>query len=197
MKQKTTGIILSGGKSSRMNSDKGLMLLHGKPLIQYSIDVLKELCNKILICANKPGYESFGYPVLQDIYTDLGPIGGIYTGLYNSASESNFILSCDMPFINPQTVIHLLTKRDNSIASVPVHGQNMIEPLCAGYSKNILPELKTQILNQDLKLMNLLKTVDVNWVKIDSGFEFYHPNLFFNINDQNSLEIAESIISKV
>ena len=194
MKQKTTGIILSGGKSSRMGSDKGLLVLHEKPLIQYAIEVLKELCDDIIICANKPGYDRFGFPVIKDVYPDLGPIGGIYTGLLNSDSGSNFVLSCDMPFINPHTVTFLLTKRDKSLASIPIHGQNIIEPLCALYSKAILPQLKTQIRNQDLKLMNLLKTINVNWVKMDSGFEFYHPNLFFNVNDQDSLEVAETIM---
>lgn len=197
MKQKNTGIILSGGKSSRMSSDKGLLLLHGKPLIQYAIEALKELCDEIIICANKPGYDRFGYLVIKDVYPDLGPIGGIYTGLLNSGSESNFVLSCDMPFINPQTVTFLLTKREKSLASIPIHGQNTIEPLCALYSKTILPQLTKQIRKQDFKLMNLLKTVDVNWVKMDFGFEFYHPDLFFNVNDQASLKIAESIMRQV
>ena len=194
MKQKNTGIILSGGKSSRMGSDKGLMILHGKPLIQYSIEVLKELCDEIIICANNPGYDMFGFPVIKDVYPDLGPIGGIYTGLLNSNSESNFVLSCDMPFINPQIIIHLLSKREKSLASIPIHGHNLIEPLCAAYSKTILPQLSKQIRNHDLKLMNLLKTIDVNWVNMYSGLEFYHPDLFFNINDQDSLEIAEAIM---
>ena len=180
-----------------MGSEKGLLKLHGKSLIQYSIDALKESCNEILICANNPGYESFGYPVLKDIYQDLGPIGGLYTGLLSSGSESNFILSCDMPFINPKTIVHLLSKREKSLASIPTHGQNLIEPLCAGYSKAILPALTAQIKNRDLKLMKLLKIVDVSWVKLDSGFEFYHPDLFFNVNDQDSLEIAESILRRV
>jgi len=197
MIQETTGIILSGGKSSRMGSDKGLLRLNEKSLIQYSIDALKEFCDKILICANKSGYESFGYPILKDIYPDLGPIGGLYTGLSGSDTESNFILSCDMPFINPQTIIHLLSKRDERLASIPIHSKKLIEPLCAGYSKTIIPELKKQIRIRDFKLMNLLKKVDVSWVKIDSGLEFYHPDLFFNVNDQDSLEIAESILRRV
>ncbi|MEA1896496.1 MAG: molybdenum cofactor guanylyltransferase [Bacteroidota bacterium] len=196
MKQKTTGIILSGGKSSRMGSDKGLLVFHGKPLIQYAIDVLKELCDEIIICANNPAYDIFGFPVIKDVYPDLGPIGGIYTGLLNSGTESNFVLSCDMPFINPQTIIHLLSKREKTLASIPIHSKNMIEPLCALYSKTILPQLTKQIRNKDLKLMNLLKTVDINWVKMDSGFEFYHPDLFFNVNDQDSLKIAETIMRK-
>ena len=194
MKQKTTGIILSGGKSSRMGSDKGLMLLCGKPLIQYSIDVLKELCDEIIICANNPAYNRFDFPVIEDVFPDLGPIGGIYTGLITSVSESNLVLSCDMPFINSQTLVYLLSKKNPAIASIPIHGQNITEPLCAIYSKTILPQLTKQILNQDLKLMNLLKIIDVNWVKMDSGFEFYHPDLFFNVNDPDSLDIAETIM---
>ncbi len=197
MKQKITGIILSGGKSSRMGSDKGLLVLHGKPLIQYSIEVLKELCSEIIICTNNPAYETFGFPVIKDVYPDLGPIGGIYTGLLNTNSDSNFVLSCDMPFINSQALAYLLSKNNKSLVSIPIHDQNMIEPLCALYSKAILPQLTKQIRNQDLKIMNLQKKIDVNWVKMDSSFEFFHPDLFFNVNDQDSLDIAETIMRQV
>ena len=69
MKQKTTGIILSGGKSSRMGSEKGLLKLHGKSLIQYSIDALKEFCDEILICANKAS-ALFSPTTLDDLSED-------------------------------------------------------------------------------------------------------------------------------
>ena len=47
-----TGIILAGGKSSRMGEDKGLVLLNGKPMIQYVIEALKEVVSNIIIISN-------------------------------------------------------------------------------------------------------------------------------------------------
>jgi len=54
--KKLTGIILSGGKSSRMGYEKGLIFFNGKPMIEYSVSVLSQFCDEILICANNPCY---------------------------------------------------------------------------------------------------------------------------------------------
>ena len=82
-----TGVILAGGKSSRMGFDKGLAILNGKPMIQYVIDVFEKLGLDIIIISNSPGYETFGYPIYNDLIPEKGPVGGIYTCLlYTSPS---------------------------------------------------------------------------------------------------------------
>ena len=95
---KYTAIILAGGKSSRMGSDKGLVLLNGKPMISYIIEILKKMQIPIIIISNNENYKQFGLPVFADIIKEKGPLGGIYTGLKNSKTESNIIVSCDVPF---------------------------------------------------------------------------------------------------
>ena len=63
-----TGIILAGGKSSRMGEDKGLVLLNGKPMIQYVIEALKEVVSDIIIISNNASYNKFRVPVYSDHY---------------------------------------------------------------------------------------------------------------------------------
>ena len=61
-----TGIILSGGQSSRMGKEKGLCLLNGKPLIEYSFDLLKKFCDSIIISSNSKDYEYLGCQIIND-----------------------------------------------------------------------------------------------------------------------------------
>ncbi len=82
-----TGIILAGGKSSRMGEDKGLVLLNGKPMIQYVIEALKGVVSDIIIISNNASYNKFGIPVYPDIIKDKGPVGGIFTGLHHSKTQ--------------------------------------------------------------------------------------------------------------
>ena len=84
-----TAIILSGGKSTRMGQDKGLMEIKGKPMIQYVIDNITPVCSQIIISANQDEYKKFGYPVINDNIMDTGPAGGIGSSLPLSSNDKN------------------------------------------------------------------------------------------------------------
>ena len=87
-----SGIILSGGKSTRMGMDKGLIELKGKPMIQHVIDHIDPICNEILISANDKVYENFSYPVYNDEIHEIGPAGGIISCLKHSSYNKNIII---------------------------------------------------------------------------------------------------------
>ena len=70
-----TGIILAGGKSSRMGSDKGLLPYKGKPLVTYAIEVLRPLTDRIIIVGNNEAYKQFDCPLIPDEIADCGPPG--------------------------------------------------------------------------------------------------------------------------
>ncbi|HPG34509.1 MAG TPA: molybdenum cofactor guanylyltransferase, partial [Lentimicrobium sp.] len=75
-KSQITGIVLAGGKSTRMGTDKGLMIFQGKPLVMYSIDLLSMFCGRILISSNNPEYAKFGYEIIADELPGAGPMAG-------------------------------------------------------------------------------------------------------------------------
>ena len=107
---KFTVIILAGGKSSRMGTDKGLVLMNEIPMIERVIKTVKKAgLSEIIIVSNNTEYKQFGLPVFPDVIPDKGPLGGIYTGLLKSSTVKNLILSCDVPFIN-ETVLKLLIR---------------------------------------------------------------------------------------
>ena len=187
MNMHTTGIILSGGKSSRMGKEKGLCNFRGQALVQYAIDVLMPFCKRIIIVANSEQYKSFGLEVFPDKIKDIGPVGGIYTGLTYSETEDNFILSCDMPMISHELIEYILLNRKQKQIVVPDF-EGYFEPLCAFYRRDIFSQLKKVIEERKYKLVDFIKATDFSELKIDKQLDFFHPLLFANINSEKEIE---------
>ena len=193
---KITGIILAGGKSSRMGRDKGWIELNNKPLINYAIEALKPYCNELVISSNSKEYKSLGYPVYEDKIKRCGPMGGIYSSLLHSSSRYNMVLSCDMPLISTELIKYVLDKSIEGKLSLPVHGANFMEPLCAVYPLEIIPHLEKFIKEGKLKLIDLVNSIPTEQIMIDPSKYFYHPDLFHNINRPGDLERASSLLQK-
>jgi len=195
-KTKITGIILAGGKSSRMGRDKGLIELNNKPLINYTIEALKPYCDQILISSNSKEYKSLGYPVYEDKIKNCGPMGGIYSSLLHSFTLKNMVLSCDMPLISTELIRYVLDKSLEGKLSLPIHGANFIEPLCAVYPLEAIPFLEKFIKEGKLKLIDLVNSIPTEQIRIDASHHFYHSDLFLNINRPGDLERASRLLQK-
>ena len=159
-KQAVTGIILAGGASRRMGMDKGLCNFNGKELVRYSIDLLLPICNNLLISSNNEAlYSKFGYPIIVDAHKNIGPLGGIYSCLKQSATTDNLVLSCDMPFLSSELLRTVLSLSESYDIVVPQHNNSYLEPLAAYYSVSIIPIIEESIANDDFKLINLFNKV--------------------------------------
>lgn len=184
--QKITGIILAGGKSSRMGSDKGMLELHGKKFIEYIIEAIKPVVDEIIIVANNFNYNDFGYKIVRDLVKDCGPMGGIYSGLMVSETEKNLILSCDIPDIRTETLQQIISHSETEDATVPLH-DGLSEPLCAVYSKNCIVEFKKCLDKREFRLRDALKNLSVNYVQFIPG-EHFSVDGFANINTPMEFE---------
>lgn len=187
MTGKMTGIILAGGRSSRMGTDKGLVQFNGKPLIRYSLDIFLDLCSEILISTNSKGYDHPGVRVVSDIIPDSGPMAGIYSCLLQSTNEINLVLPCDMPFVTADIFRHLLEKIGNSMICVPWHGSGRYEPLCGIYRRSVLPLMKEFMEAKNLKLPDLFKCASFTPLLISDIRPRLNEHYFFSINSQDEL----------
>jgi molybdenum cofactor guanylyltransferase len=187
-----TGIILAGGKSSRMGMEKGLVVFRGQPLIHWSISVLKESCNEILISSNSDCYNYLGFKVVADIFPDIGPMGGIYSCLVQSADDINLVLSCDMPFVTPEIFKLMIAEKGDSKVCVPGHEGEKYEPLCGIYQKSILEEMNVFIQNKNYKLPDLFRQTNAKILYIHKINPSLPKNYFLNINRPEDLSQALS-----
>jgi len=108
---KVTGIVLAGGKGSRMGGvDKGLQALRGKPMVAWSIARLKPQVDEIVINANQnlEVYSAFGYRVVSDeIGGFAGPLAGLHAGLSAATHPLAATVPCDSPFLPADLVSRL------------------------------------------------------------------------------------------
>jgi len=180
-----TGIILAGGKSSRMGEDKGVLLLQDKPMIQYVIEELQKVTDSILIIANNKAYQQFNLPIFEDLIKDKGPIGGIYTGLSYSKTEQNLCISCDTPNL-PASLLKLLINQSNNHQITIPRYNNKLHPLSGVYTKDLIPFFEAKIKNNELKLKDAI--IETKHNIIDITPKQYPPSAFYNMNCKEDLK---------
>jgi molybdenum cofactor guanylyltransferase len=186
-----TGFVLAGGKSRRMGTDKGNVGIDGKPMVSYSVEALKEICNSITILANNDSYHSLGYPVHKDIITDSGPLAGIHTGLSISKTDLNIFVSCDSPFVTTDLLLYLVEHAAGFDAVVPSNN-GTINPLIAVYKKSCLNLFENRLTKGMLKVTDAIKDVNTKIIELNSEKQKFNNNILANINTPDELKLYNS-----
>lgn len=184
--------ILAGGNSSRMGTDKGMMLLNGKPIVQYVLEQLQLTFKNVSIVSNNPEYGMFGVEVIPDIIKGVGPAGGVFAALNHTDKAYNFIVGCDMPFITAKAIKLMLIEPMESDIILPVR-LGRLEPLFGIYAKSCMQIWHQLIVQNIIKLQDMVfyfnfKEIDVDLIKQFSNV------VLLNINTRNDLEKAINII---
>lgn len=108
------GLVLAGGKSKRMGADKSIIKWHGKEQRYYAADLLKKFCEEVFISCRQEQVKEFdpAYKTLPDIFPDLGPYGGILSGLHSQRDKAWLVVACDLPFLDEETLRFLIINRN-------------------------------------------------------------------------------------
>ena len=188
-----TGIILCGGKSSRMGQNKALLEINGKYIISYVIEILKPFCDEIIISTNTNELDFLPYRKVNDIFNDIGPISGIFSSLLKSRNHKNIVLSCDTPFIKADLLFELLSYSHNFDIVLPEFN-NHLQTMTGFFSKNILPIVNEEIKNENYIPPNIFEKCKLKKLKIDKRSLYYNKNLFLNINSPEDYKKAKEIV---
>ena len=183
MEDKITGIILAGGKSSRMYKNKALLEIKGIKLIEYVYNALLPITDSVLISSNTNEFDFLNAEIVKDIYKDIGPAGGIYSSLTKSKTEKNLIVSCDTPLLTTSFFSFMIERSQNFDVAIPRIG-DFSEPIIGVYKKNVALNFKEAIENKIYSPHVILKTLKVNIVSISQNSAFYHPLMFKSINTE-------------
>jgi len=186
-KKDITGIILAGGKSSRMGTDKGFLLLNEKPFMQYSIDALKPLVSEIIIVSDNADYDVFGLKRINDITKNAGPVAGISAGLEASSTECNLILSCDIPLINSEILQKLIDNIDDMSQIIQIESRGKSMPLIAIYKKQVTKTFNTFLQAYERRLRVVIKSCISKNIVLEKEYEFST----MNVNTQAELKAVE------
>ena len=132
------GLILSGGRSTRMGRDKGAMQYHGESQVSYLYGLLYGITQRTFVsCRSDQVQEKHiqDYESIEDRYIGFGPTGGILSAFHKYPQAAWLVLACDMPFINRESIQQLLEKRNPyKMATCFYNGEKRWpEPLCTIY----------------------------------------------------------------
>ena len=175
-------IILAGGKSSRMGCDKGLVMLHNKPMIAHVIETLNQLTADIIVVSNQAEYNEFGLPVFEDMIKEAGPLAGIHTGLMHSKHKKNIVVSCDVPFVSVELLTFLIENSWDNDVTIPLKN-NKTHQVIGVYDKDCIEVFKQELDNNQRKIKVALEKVKLNVVDAN----MFDEKEFFNVNTSQEL----------
>ena len=195
------GYVLAGGGSTRFGRDKALVEVGGKPMLERMIELLRGVTKQVKIVAVPGKYVAFGAEVIEDRWPGEGPLGGIITGLEDSATnaerhEWNLIVSCDMPFLTSDWLRFLSERAAKSNAQVLLaHSASGPEPLCACWQTGAAAKLRSGFehgvrkVTEGISLLHAEVLDEADWKRFDSA-----GRLFWNMNTAADYEEARRIL---
>lgn len=187
--------ILAGGQSKRMGRDKAFLKVGGQPVIERILARVKPLTTDILIGTNSPEkYTQFGVRLVSDVYPNKSALGGIYSVIRAARFPAVLVVACDMPFLNPALLQHLMSLAPTADIIAPLIEASQPETLHTVYSKNCLPAIKAQLQTNRLRIINFFAELSVRYVAHDEIARF-DPQFrsFLNMNTPQDWRQAQNL----
>ena len=195
--QRVTGIILAGGKSSRLGRDKAWEDVGGQRIIDRVIGALQSSCDEVLIIGDRPERENeLRLPKCIQYRSDelkgRGSIGGLYTGLKASDTLWSLVVACDMPFISRELIRFMLSiiSKNRCDAIVPVIN-GRYQPTHALYNSTCIPFIEKNISSGNFRMDSYFDEIYLEEISEDVINSIKGAELsFFNVNTEDDLFTA-------
>ena len=191
-----SAFVLAGGKSSRMGTNKALLALNGQTLLQRTLNLAKTLTSDVRIVGQ---HELFGQlaPVVEDVYKNRGPLGGIHAALTVTSSDLNLILAVDLPFLQQKFLQYLVSEAQASGAMITVpQAAGGYQPLCAIYRRDFGRFAEAALANGKNKIDALFSGNFIRVINEDELQRVGFPlRMFDNLNSREDWERASQEIA--
>ena len=185
----TGAIIMAGGKSSRMGTNKALLrLIPGGPTLIERVAAAARLVGTLLVVTNTPEeYALLGLRMVPDAVKGAGPLAGLFSGLQASQHDYNLVLACDMPRLNPDLLAFMAAQPRDYDVLIPrwrdASGAEQLETMHAIYSRACLPIIEQRIQANKLRMISFFPAVRVRYID-EAELRSIDPELasFGNLN---------------
>jgi molybdopterin-guanine dinucleotide biosynthesis protein A len=182
-----TGVVLAGGRSSRMGRDKALLPYAGTTLLERSVELLRPHCREVLIIGDPDKYASAHATTIPDAVPGRGPLGGVSTALRRARYVRLLVVACDLPDLNDRLLIHLKSgMRGDVDAVVPRHG-DLVEPLAAAYHRHAIEAIERNLGAGRLRMSDALQAINTHYLALEPGANGWPTHLFRNLNTPGDL----------
>lgn len=188
LRPEIVGVVLAGGASSRMGTDKAMLPLAGSPLISYPVKTLSGVFSEVFVSSgSEKRYSFLGLEEVIDVFANSGPLGGIHSSLLAAQQRPIFVIACDLPFVSRELVEYVLEAREPGRSRI-VEWEGRIQPLLGIYDPQILPHTEHCLQEGLFSVMKMLQGYDHDVVPITTSLPFYRPNILQNINTRSDYE---------
>ena len=189
--------VLAGGKSTRMGSDKAFLRLGDETLLSRALKTAGAVSADVRIVGDAQKFAAFGR-VVEDVYRDRGPLGGIHAALSSSTAELNLMLAVDLPFVKPEFLGYLLSRARESGAMVTVpRAGGGLQPLCAVYRRGFADVAEQSLREGNNKIDSLFAEVETCVIEEDelarAGFS---AGMFHNLNTPEEFDKATDSVPR-
>lgn len=178
-----TAVILAGGRSSRMQSNKALLPYQGGRFIEAIHRLLRSIFAEVILVTNNPEqYDFLPCRKVPDLYEGMGVLAGIHSGLYHSSNPAIFAVACDMPYLTESLIRHMASRADAGGVLIP-ESPGGLEPLHAVYGKGCLAAIEATLLSGQRKIVSFFDRTNVSKINVEL-VAYFDPEFvsFININ---------------
>nr|MBI1229706.1 NTP transferase domain-containing protein [Cytophagales bacterium] len=174
------GLILMGGSSSRMQQDKSSLSYHGQQQRDHLMDLLTPHCSRVFLSCNatQAALLADNYPVIQDSFTGIGPIAGIFAALEAFPHAGWLVVACDLPLLKPATLSYLISNRQPQKQATAFKSDvsGRVEPLLTIYESSARHIISNLIQEKNYAPSRALALMDVFELEIPHGEELKNVN---------------------
>ncbi len=178
-----------------MGADKAALDWHGRPLLERVLELARSTARDVRVVGPREKFAKYSAMVVEDVYVERGPLGGIHAALASSATDLNLVLAVDMPLLDPRFLQYLVEQAQGATAAwvtLP-RLKSGLQPLCAVYRRAFAATAETALRAGRNKVDALFPTVEVRTIDEtelrDLGFA---PEMFDNLNTREELEQARA-----
>jgi molybdopterin-guanine dinucleotide biosynthesis protein A len=192
-----TGVLLAGGRSRRMGTDKAQLRVHGELVLPRLAERLGSCCDEVVVVRRArqelpalPG----GVRVVEDLVPAMGPLGGLLTGLAAASTPFVFLAACDLPMLDPALIRWLAAQPPGPADVLLPQRDGHPEPTHAIYGARCLGAIKQAMLSGELGMGTWLGSLRVERVP-EERWRTVHPDgrSFLNVNTPEDLARVEAL----
>jgi molybdopterin-guanine dinucleotide biosynthesis protein A len=182
----STAVILAGGKSRRMGTDKLSLRFGDETILTAVFGRFSAAFDHVYISVAASG-ERASIPVslqIRDEYENCGPMAGLHAALKHTDGDGAFFVAADMPFADAKAALRIMELGSGHDVAIIRHANGYLEPLFAYYAKSMLPICERCLNGGRFSMLELLQDhdVDIRHITVNELDEYWSDDLLFNIN---------------
>ncbi len=199
MKFDCTGVILAGGKNSRLpGKKKGFRKVGNLMILEKIHDLFPKIFKEVIIVVNEPkAFADWNMTIVTDIDKSQCALSGLHAGLFYASYPHAYVTACDTPFIKQSVIEYIVEKYNPEFDVVLPETDDGLETLSAVYSKECIPLIEKNLENNIYMIKKFFRKKKVRHIPVRQLKQF-DPDVdfIFNINTPEDLETAKIMMKK-